>query len=67
MRSPRRNQCAGYPNPRSWKVRKDTTSSGQGYGNSSLPGTLQCATSCGGRNPFLTKDSSTDFLLVDDL
>ena len=25
LRSPRRNQCAGYPSPRSWKVRKDTT------------------------------------------
>ena len=28
LRSPRRNQCEGYPNPRSWKVRKDTTSLG---------------------------------------
>jgi len=30
-------------------------------------GTLQCTTSYGGRNPFLTKASSTDFLMVDDL
>ena len=40
LRSPRRNQCAGYPNPRSWKERKETTSVGQGCGNSSLPGAL---------------------------
>ena len=31
------------------------------------PGTLQCATSCGSRNPFLTKASSADFLTLDDL
>ena len=65
LRSPCRNQCAGYPNPRSWKVRKETTSSRRGCGNSSPLGTLQCATSYGGRNPFTTKASSTDFLTLD--
>ena len=24
LRSPRRNQCVGYPSPRSWKARKET-------------------------------------------
>ena len=67
LRSPRRNQCAGYPNPRSWKARKETTSPGRGCGTSSLPGALHCATSFDGRNPFMVKASSTDSLIVDDL
>ena len=67
LRSPHRNQCMGYPNLRSWMVRKETTSSGRGCGNSSPPGTLQCATSYGGRNPFVTNTSSTNAFMVDDL
>ena len=67
LRSPHRNQCVGYPNPRSWKVRKETTSSGRGCGNSSLPGALQCATSFGDRNPFSAKVSNTSSLTMDNL
>ena len=26
LRSPRKNQCVGYPSPHSWKARKETTS-----------------------------------------
>jgi len=66
LRSPRRNQCVGYPKPHSWKVRNETTSSERGCGNPSFPGTLQCATSYGGINPFWMKASITDFLMVDD-
>ena len=32
LRSPRKNQCMGYPSPRSWKARKETTSLARGHG-----------------------------------
>ena len=67
LRSPRRNQCVGYPNPRSWMAWKETTSPARGYGKSTPAGALQCATSFGGRTPFLAKAASTDSLTTDDL
>ena len=48
-------------------VHGETTLLGRGCGNSSLSGTLQCATSFDGKSPFPTKAFNTDSLTVDDL
>ena len=46
----------GYPSPRSWKVRKETTSLAQGRGTASpSAGALQCTTSFSGSSPFSAK------------
>ena len=67
LRSPHRNQCMGYPSPRSWKERKEMTSLTQGRGKTSPVGALQCATSFGGSTPFSAKVANTDSVTTDDL
>ena len=68
LRSPHNNQCIGYPSLRSWKARKETTSSAQGHGTASPgAGALQCATSFDRSNPFSAKEASTASSTLDGL
>lgn len=68
LRSPCKNQCAGYPRPHSWKARKETTSSGRGSGKTvSGSGALQPATDFGGSSPLHAKSCNKSSLTVDSL